>query len=236
MVMRKPGAERLYQMLARNHALADRIEGEDFAYESLAVLQQFQLDRIARSYSDLIRQESSHKAVNFFLSELYGGLDFRKRDQDMKKVMPLMVRFLPDRTLMTMSEAFELQAISLEFDIAMAQYMGRKSMPRLDMAAYCAVYRATGDQSDRERQILLIRKLGFDLEKLVDKPFVSLLARMMRGPAHAAGFGDLQDFLESGLGSFRSLENVREFVTIIYEREWDAMQKMFAGEEKPFGF
>jgi hypothetical protein len=234
--MRKPGAERLYRMLARNHALAGRIESEDFAYESLAVLQQFQLDRIARSYADLIRQENSRTAVNFFLSELYGGLDFRKRDQDMNKVMPLMVHFLPDRTLMTMSEAFELQAISLEFDIAMAQYMSRKSIPRLDMAAYCGVYRATGDQSDRERQIMLIRKLGFDLEKLVKKPLVSFLARMMRGPAHAAGFGDLQDFLESGLGSFRSLNDVREFVTIIYQRERDAMQKMFAGEEKPFGF
>ena len=63
-----------------------------------------------------------------------------------------------------------------------------------------------------------------------------LLAGTSMSAAHAAGFGELQDFLESGLGSFRSLGNVREFVSTIYQREWDAMKKMFAGVEKPFGF
>jgi hypothetical protein len=234
--MRKPGAERMYQMLARNHALAGEIAGSDFPLEELDVLQRFQLDRIAKSFADLIEQDSSRPAVDFFLSELYGGFDFRERDQDMSKVMPVMIRFLPDRTLMTMSEAFELQAISLEFDIDMARHMQRTSIRSLDMRQYCEVYRASGDQPARERQIQLIRKLGFDLEKLVKKPLVNALARLMRGPAHAAGFGKLQNFLEAGLGSFRALKDVHEFVDTIYQREWVAMHKMFEGEEKPFGF
>ena len=232
--MSKSGAERLYGMLARNHELAERIDGRDFPLGCFETLQQWQRARIARSFEDLNRQEGYQPAVEFFLSEIYGGLHFRERDQDMGRVMPVMTRFLPDRTLMTMSEAFELQAISLEFDMAMAECMARWELEQLDMTAYCKVYRAASDRSGRERQILLIRKLGYDLDQLVRKSFVNYLVRLLRGPAHAAGFGNLQEFLESGLNSFRALEDPEYFIETIYEREWGSMERMFEGDDNPF--
>ena len=232
--MSKSGAERLHGMLARNHDLAERTDGRDFPLECFETLQQWQRDRIARSFDDLNRQEGYRPAVEFFLSEIYGGLHFRERDQDMGRVMPVMTRFLPDRTLLTMSEAFELQAISLEFDMAMAECMSRWEIEHLDMVVYCKVYRAASDRTGRERQILLIRKLGYDLDQLVRKSFVNYLVRLLRGPAHAAGFGNLQEFLESGLNSFRALENPEYFIETIYEREWASMERMFEGDENPF--
>ena len=234
--MMKPGAQRLTDMLARNHAIAQRVQEADFPLPQFNRLQQWQRARIARSFEDLAQRPGFRPAIQFFLTELYGGLDFRQRDQDMGRVMPVMIRFLPDGTLGTMSEAFELQAISLEFDMVMADEMARCRQDSLDMQAYCAVYRAANDQPGRERQILLIREIGYDLEKLVRWPLVNYLVRLLRGPAHAAGFGKLQEFLESGLASFRALEDPAYFIEAIYEREWGAMKKMFAGAEQPFGF
>jgi hypothetical protein len=234
--MSKPGAKRLREMLARNHLIAERVQEDDFPLPHFDRLQQWQRARLARSFEDLAGQEGYRPAVHFFLSELYGGLDFRQRDQDMGKVMPVMIRFLPDRTLGTMSEAFELQAISLEFDMAMAAEMAQRRLAGLDMQKYCDVYRAANDRPGRERQILLIRKLGYDLDKLVQWPLVNYLVRLLRGPAHAAGFGSLQEFLETGLASFRALEDPARFVETIYEREWDAMENLFAGADRPFGF
>jgi len=234
--MNKPGAKRLQEMLARNHRIAERVQQDGFPLRHFDRLQQWQRARIARSFDDLAGQEGYRPAVHFFLSELYGGLDFRQRDQDMGKVMPVMIRFLPDRTLGTMSEAFELQAISLEFDMAMAAEMETRQLAGLDMHSYCEVYRAANDRPGRERQILLIRKLGYDLDKVVRWPLVNYLVRLLRGPAHAAGFGSLQEFLESGLASFRAMEDPAWFVETIYAREWEAMEKMFAGAERPFGF
>jgi hypothetical protein len=230
------GADRLYEMLAWNNALAGKIEGRDFPQHAFEYLQKWQQTRLARTFEDLMQQDAYRPAVTFFLTELYGGLDFRERDQEMSKVMPVMKRFLPDKVLYIMSEAFELQAVSLEFDMEMAGYIERLHISDLDMKRYCEVYRACSDQPGRERQILLIRKLGYDLDRLVNKPMVNILVRLLRGPAHAAGFGKLQEFLESGLGSFRKLRDVRYFNEIIYQREWDSMQKLFAGEDKPFGF
>jgi hypothetical protein len=58
----------------------------------------------------------------------------------------------------------------------------------------------------------------------------------MRGPAHLAGFGNLQQFLEEGLAAFRALPDAGLFIEAIYQRETDAMQKMFTGARQPFGF
>ena len=234
--MERPGAARLQKMLAWNHELASRIDEDGFPRDTFDRVQAWQQSRLARSYSDLIEQEAFRPAVTFFLTELYGGLDFRQRDQDMGKVMPVMKRFLPDRVLYIMSEAFELQAISLDFDKHMARYMSRQGIRDLDMDRYGEVYLAGSDKPGRERQIELIRKLGYDLDRLVRKPLVNTLVRLLRGPAHATGFGALQEFLESGLGSFRALSDVAYFNETIYQREWEAMEKLFAGEEKPFGF
>ena len=231
-----PGADRLYEMLAWNHRLASAIEGKDFPLHALRRLQKWQQSRLARTFADLIQQDAYRPAVNFFLTELYGGLDFRERDQEMSKVMPVMKRFLPDKVLYIMSEAFELQAVSLEFDMAMAACMERLHIQDLDMDQYCEIYRACDDKPGRERQIILIRKLGYDLDRLVNKPLVNALVRLLRGPAHAAGFGKLQEFLETGLGSFRALKDVRYFNETIYEREWNSMQELFVGEPLPFGF
>jgi hypothetical protein len=234
--MSKPGAERLQSMLAWNHAIAEHVAEADFPLQPFEHLQFWQRGRLGRTYEDLAAQAGYRPAIHFFLSELYGGLDFRARDQDLGRVMPVMMRFLPDQTLATMSEAFELQAISLEFDIHMAAHLARRRPEMLDMAGSCRAYRACDDRTGRERQILLIRKLGYDLDALVRKPLVNRLVRLLRGPAHAAGFGRLQEFLEEGLESFRALPDAGRFVETIYEREWNAMQRMFEGAKKPFGF
>jgi len=232
--MSSPGAQRCRDMLARNHRLAERICTPEFCFESFEQLQLWQRHRLTESFSDLRARDSYRPACDFFLSELYGGLDFLKRDQDMEKVMHVMARFLPHKTLLSLASAFELQAISLEFDMEMAETMHSSGIEALDVATYTSVYQACGQRDKREAQILLIRQLGLDLARLVNKPLVTALVRLLRGPAHAAGFGALQEFLETGLSAFRELEDPAFFIDTIYQREWQTMQKLFAGDENPF--
>jgi hypothetical protein len=231
----KPGAKRVHEMLERNHRLADTLRAANFHLAPFELLQNWQHTRLAQTYSDLMAQDNSRPACVFFLSELYGGLDFRARDQDVERVMPGMKRFLPDNVLVTMAEAFELQAISLEFDMAMAEHLERSAVTAIDTPDYVSAYIAAGNRPERERQIRLIRHLGLELGRLVAKPWVNPLVRLLRGPAHAAGFGNLQTFLETGLSSFLALDDVAAFVDIIYQREWRSMQKLFAGHPDPFG-
>ena len=232
--MSSPGAQRCREMLARNHRLAERICAPGFCIDAFEHLQQWQRHRLTESFSDLMALDSYRPACDFFLAELYGGLDFLERDQDMEKVMHVMVRFLPNKTLLSLAGAFELQAVSLEFDMEMAEIMDSSNITSLEVAAYTSVYRRCGQRSKREIQILLIQRLGQDLARLMNKPLVAALVRLLRGPAHAAGFGKLQEFLETGLSAFRELEDPDYFIDTIYQREWLTMQKLFAGNENPF--
>jgi hypothetical protein len=133
-----------------------------------------------------------------------------------------------------MSEAFELQAISLEYDMAMADWIRAHDALPLDTERYREAYVASSDPGGRTRQIDLIRTLGNDLDRLVHKPLVNYLVRLLHGPAHAAGFGALQDFLERGLESFRALPDAARFVDTIHRREMAAMKRLFANDPDPF--
>jgi len=232
--MSRAGATACREMLAWNHRLAEQICAPQFHFDAFQMLQQWQRKRLAGTYADLMAEENSLPACEFFLDELYGGLDFLKRDQDLDKVMPVMVRFLPEYALGSLAAAFELQAISLQFDMEVSRIVSERGVSELDLGGYASAYRQCGDRSQRERQIILIRQLGIDLSGLVDKALVSYLVRLLRGPAHAAGFGELQQFLESGLASFRQLEDRMLFVDTVFQREWMAMEKLFAGSDRPY--
>ncbi len=91
-------------------------------------------------------------------------------------------------------------------------------------------YRAAGRPDDRERQITLIGDIGGLLDGLAHHPEVGLAIRLARAPAHAAGYGKLQDFLERGFHAFRKMDGAGEFLATIDQRERALMQRLFEKE------
>lgn len=230
----KKHAASLRQALADSHVLAASLDEPDFPLAELEILQDWQRQRLARSFKDFFSQERYVAAGNFFLTELYGGLHFRERDQEMERVLPVMVRMLRDDMLLVLAEAFELQSLSLDLDMDMTMALQRSGWKELKVDRYAAIYRTCGRASDRKRQIELIRQLGLQLNELVHHRLVLLLIRTLRGPARAAGFGLLQSFLEQGLFAFRVMGDGTEFVETVWRRESEAMRNLLAGTENPF--
>lgn len=230
----KRHAEHLRQALTDSHRLATRFDEPGFPLSELELLQDWQRARLAKSYDDLISQPRYSAAGEFFLAELYGGLHFRERDQEMERVLPIMVRMLRDDMLRVLAEAFELQSLSLEFDMEMTAALQAAGWDCLDVDRYGEIYRTVGHPQDRKRQIDLIHRLGLELNELVHHRLVLLLIRTVRGPARAAGFGLLQSFLEQGLTAFQVMGDGTEFVETIWRKESEVMQRLFAGEENPF--
>jgi hypothetical protein len=230
----KPHADHLRQALTDSHNFAARFDEADFPLAELELLQDWQRQRLATSYRDLISQQRYQAAGEFFLVELYGGLHFRERDQEMERVLPVMVRMLRDDMLQALAEAFELQSLSLDLDMGMTAALQKSDWQTLNTHRYGEIYRACGRASDRKRQIDLIRSLGLKLNKLVHHRLVLFLIRTLRGPARAAGFGLLQSFLEQGLTAFQIMGDGTEFVESIWRRESDVMRNLLRGDENPF--
>jgi len=70
----------------------------------------------------------------------------------------------------------------------------------------------------------------------VKKPIIRGLVHLARRPAHAAGFGAMQEFLERGLDAFEGMKGADEFLETIRRREWRWMERLFAGVADPFEF
>lgn len=225
---------RLKAALGRNHALAERTREKDFPAARFEMLQRWQRERLAHTYADLLAEPQFQAAGHFFLEELYGGLEFRERDQQVSKVLPVMTRTLPEHMLHALARAFELQAISLELDMEMARHMALNEVSEIDEGAYQRLYQSTGRAEDRRQQIELIHGLGLELNEVVRHRMVLNLVRLLRVPARAAGFGLLQDFLEKGLWAFRKMGDGQLFVETIYQREHEIMQRLLDGDEHPF--
>jgi len=223
----------LGRLFERNAALRDVFAGDPAARERLAELQRWQSQRLLRSHADLRASARYRSAVEFFFQELYGGGDPRARDRDLKRVHRVMERLLPREALRAMMLAIELELLSQELDAEVV-----RGLPRgpVTVASYATGYRGAGRRPDRERQIELLGIIGSYLDHVVRKPIIHSLVRLARGPAHAAGFGSLQEFLERGLDAFEAMHGAGEFLSTIRERELRCMERVFAGTPDPFEF
>ena len=197
----------------------------------LAELKRWQSERLAATYADLASQPRYRAATAFFLDDLYGPKDFSARDQEMLRIVPVMARILPESAVETAALAIELESVSEALDQRLAAALGPGA---LDEAAYAAAYRASSTPKERQHQIDLIESVGRRLDALVRKPFVSSTLRIMRKPAHLAGLGDLQDFLERGFAAFRRMDGSEEFLAQLRARETRILSRLFSGAAAPF--
>jgi hypothetical protein len=223
----------LREALLASHAEAERVRAPDFPRVRLESLQQFQRERLAATYADLAEQPRYAAACRFFLDELYGGRDAQERDRQVEGALPIMERTLPSRMREALADAFRLQALSLAGDIALAEGMAARDLEELTPAVYAALYPRVPRQA-REEQIDLIYRLAMELDRGVQLPLVLGLIVAMRGPARAAGFQALQQFLERGLRAFRSMRGAETFAATIRDRERRIMERLYAGDPDPF--
>lgn len=223
LVLELSRVQRLHEERARNPILAG-------ALDRLAM---WQARRLRMTYADLAVNPRYADAIVFFQNDLYGAADFSRRDADLARVVPMMVKVLPDSVIRTTAVAMELNALSQELDRLL---LGR--LPRADgtftVAEYCKAYRRAANYPQRERQIHLIGEIGRALDHYVKKPFIRGALHMMRQPARLAGMGVLQDFLERGFNAFHAMRGADHFLATIDERERAIMDAIVGGSIDPF--
>ena len=226
-------ADRLHGLLRDLHEVRHPEREPRNRLPQLSRLRRWQSARLGRSFGSLRDHPRYGGAAEFFLSDLYSAEDTTWRDRDLARVLPTMLRWLPNGVLGSLSDALELDLISVRCDLAMAEHL---SAGEIDVGAYAQAYRASVDADQRLRQIALIGNVGRELEAIVRKPFVLGVLKLARGPARGAGFGELQTFLERGFSAFRAMGQADEFLTRITVGETVAMQRLLAAHPDPFGF
>ena len=217
--------------LDRSAAMRARLVDDPEFMARRASLRAWQGARLGRTHRDLLDSPRFHAAAEFFLADLYAPKDLSRHVENVRGLVPVMSRTLPDSGLMTVARAMELNALSDDLDAAMVETLGARAAA-IDERAYAAAYRKAGRAKDRGRQIDLIALLGEALDQLTHMRFIGLALAMMRKPAQLAGLGELQGFLERGYAAFRAMRGGSlEFVSIVVARERAVSAALFKGDD-----
>lgn len=230
-----PGKEGLAQALRADIgavvALREEIAADAGLREAMLRLKAWQSARLTHTYADLLADERYRPATTFFLSDLYGPKDFRSRDEQLARVIPLMCSMLPAGAIHTIGSAVRLDLLSESLDREMARIIGTGP---IDDARYAAAYRKVDRRADRESQIALTGEIGAALDALTRSRTLRAALMLMRKPARVAGLAALQEFLEHGFEAFRRMDGAAQFLAIVTGREREILQRLFSGAARPF--
>lgn len=231
----KPGGAALLRYLDRMAELHHDTVQEGTLAPDIARLRRWQSERLSRTHADLKQDKRYAPAIEFFLDELYGPKDFSRRDADISRVYPMMVRVLPDEALTALSRALELNVLSHELDARLVQELRvLNAEQEITEESYAEAYRRCDNYGERRHQIELIYRLGKDLDRIVRHRFIGTTLKLARRPARVAGFGELQEFLEQGYSAFRHMKDAQPFIETIASRELTLLDRIYAGEPRPF--
>ena len=214
---------RLRAARAADPALAARVKA----------VKTYQARRFALTYADLLASPRYRAAARFFLEELYGPQEFTERDAQFGRIVPSLVRLFPSELVGTVAMLGELHALSETLDDGTARHLpagppGAPADRPPDAPAYAQAWQANGHAPAREQQIALTLAIGAAMNRYTRNRVMRHTLRLMRGPARAAGLGDLQRFLETGFDAFGAMKGADDFLRWVGERERALAAALFA--------
>jgi hypothetical protein len=199
-------------------------------------VKRFQARRFRATYADLFRSAEYAAATRFFLDELYSDKDFSLRDAQFARIAGALQRFFPASVVATAVAMAELHALTEELDLAMAEawLADSDATAGADSLRYAMAWKRVDRPTDRECQLTAVLAVGTELDRLTRMPGLRMMLKMMRRPAHAAGLGSLQSFLEAGFDTFAAMSgkgsHAQQFLNLIEARETHWIEQLFADD------
>jgi len=202
---------------------------------AVTTVKHFQSTRFAGTYSDLLAGDRYAAAARFFLEELYSDKDYAERDSQFSRIAGAMQRFFPQQVVATAVALAQLHSLTESLDHAMGQaWLSVADRYDMESARYVAAWRSVGRRDERESQLAVVMGIGEEMARLTRTPGLSLMLKMMRAPAAAAGLSSLQRFLELGFVTFAKVaqqrNGVEEFLQTIKTRESALINSLFEAE------
>ena len=225
-----PKADAIIDLLHQVTLERRRREVVSGLHAAVAAVKHYQQRRFMHTYSDLLQTARFGAASQFFLDELYGPRDFSQRDAQFVRVVPALVRLFPAEIVQTVEMLARLHAVSESLDSDMGSHVRPGHFSR---SSYIDAWQSTGRQADRTLQITLTIEIGAALDRYTRQRLLRHTLKMMRGPAKAAGLGELQRFLEKGFDTFREMRGARDFLDIVHSRERALADALFAARGSP---
>jgi hypothetical protein len=221
-------AERLRHFTERSNAAHRRYLDDPELFASYEAFVDWQIHYMSSFFDDLRRSPDFDAAIDFFISDMT-GISISKRDEDFARVVHVMVRMLPEGALVTLAEAMEVNARALEMNIAICRDLAREpdEFANLSERDYCLACRRSGTLAEAMELVDMMHDVGHSLDHLIRIPLMGATLRAMRWPARVAGFGSLQEFLETGYRRFHEIEEPGRFLDGLATRVGEVFERVY---------
>ena len=216
---RKAAADRFCQHIHRSNELHAEYLDDPRFLKSYERFTNWQFEYLLPFFRELHEQDGYADAVSFTMSDL-AGVGISDRDRDLERAAPAIAKLLPPGALQTIADAAATNARVLEINIAICRsLLVDDELPqKFSELEYFTACRKTSTLEECLELVHLITALGRTLKSLIKTPVIGVTLRAMRGPAHATGFGALQEFLENGYYTFRQIPDIDYFLQEIENR------------------
>lgn len=203
--------------------------------ERFVAVQKAQAERLTKTHADFLEDPRYQAVTQFFLNEMYGGLDLNELAREIERALPVATRLLPESVMRTSAVALELNALTGELDEGVAtmlfETLGYKEITEANLVE---AYRAAGQHEARHRQLELLAELGNGLDRYVRSRVIYATFRIAQRPARMAGLGGLYDFLGRGFEVMRPMGSAQEFINLFVSRERAIVDNIRAGKANPY--
>ncbi|SOB77832.1 hypothetical protein SAMN04488490_3664 [Marinobacter sp. LV10R510-11A] len=233
--VRSDSARRLQQLLLDYHDFRIHKTGHRLLSSTFTVAD-WQAERLKSTHQDLYQHLGYHTGLEFLLTDLYAPASMTRRDDNIDRVFPKMVKWLPDHQLEMLAGLVELNLITQQLDLELAELLDERDIPASSVTGehYCEVYRASQKLEQREKQVMLVADVGQQLDRYVRNRALGWLLSMSRAPAEMADLSDLHNFLHRGYLAFRKMDNVDLLISRLVTREQQVMDNILNGHPEPF--
>jgi hypothetical protein len=225
---RKAAAIRFRQHIRRSNELHFEYLEDAQLLKNYDRFANWQLQYLLPFFSDLYVRDGYAEAIDFTMSDL-AGIGISKRDRDLERAAPAITSMLPLGALETIATAAEMNARILKVNIGICRCLlvGNELPTQITKVAYCVACRKASSLEECLELVHLVTGLGRTLKSLVNIPMIGITLRAMWVPAHAAGFGALQEFLENGYRTFRQIPDIELFLGEIEVRMTEVFEKIY---------
>lgn len=198
------------------------------------VVQQLQIARLRRTHESLLADDRFRPITEFFLCEIYAGLDLDELAREIEKALPVATRMLPDSVLRTAAIAVEANALTGELDEEVALSLHAAGITEPTDSDLIAAYRRCDQDVARREQMRLLRELGLGLDRYVRSRLITATFKMAARPAKMAGLGGLYDFMGKGFAVMKPMKSVADFLDDFLGREARILDKLNTDCDDPF--
>ncbi|REH40426.1 hypothetical protein DFR26_0627 [Paraperlucidibaca baekdonensis] len=201
---------------------------------AVLVVQALQTARLRRTHASLLADKRYAPITEFFLNDIYTGLELDELAREIEKALPVATRLLPDSVMRTAAIAVEANALTGELDEAVALDLFAHGIDAPSDADLIASYRRLDQYPARHTQMQLLRELGLGLDRYVRSRLITATFKMSKGPAHMAGLAGLYDFMATGFAVMKPMKSVADFLDVFLGREQRILDQLAQGASDPF--